>query len=292
MTSDTFHICWTMDCESCRPGIQDPELGRNAMEGFAGLLEQNGCRGTLFLIPEEIAQHRHLLLELASRGHELGIHLHPQASGYASDFLGSFSEEMQREILERGIAEFVDHLGIRPQSCRPGYCSANDATFRVLRQAGMRQSSASIPGRRMTELASNWAGARLFVHYANPENRFLTGGLDLVELPVSVDWESMIWGGRHPQDLRVEYTDAKNHGFLIRKIMERQIEDRIPLRSLVILTHNLFRYSDVADFRRETMAGMLRTIREFTAELQTESTGSTILEAAEAYRAAVPLESS
>ena len=144
----------------------------------------------------------------------------------------------------------------------------------------------------MSELASNWAGAPLFAHYANPQNRFLTGGLDLVELPVSVDWESMIWGGRHPQDLRVEYTDAKNHNFLIRKIMRRQIEEHIPSQSLVILTHNLFRYSDPGDFRRETMLGMLQAIREFAAEEQVEIAGSTVRQAAEAYRLAVPLESS
>ena len=49
-----------------------------------------------------------------------------------------------------------------------------------------------------------------------------------MEVPVSVDWETMIWGGVHPQDLRVEYTDAKNHGFVIRKIMQRQVQEDLP----------------------------------------------------------------
>src|SRR5581483_7129586 len=120
--SSVFHICWTMDCESSRPGILDPSLGRNAIEGFADLLEQDGCLGTFFLIPEEVVAHRELLIEIAGRGHELGLHLHPQASGYSSDFLGTFSAELQREILQSGIEQFRQQLSICPQSCRPGYC--------------------------------------------------------------------------------------------------------------------------------------------------------------------------
>ena len=281
-----FHICWTMDCESSHPNIADVDLGENAIRGFAEILESQGARGTFFLIPEEVRPFASLLAGLHARGHEIGLHVHPQSSGYRSDYLGAYSRAEQEEIFRRAGGEFESVLGFRPQSCRPGYCSANDATFPLLSELGYRQTSASMPGRRMTSLASNWSGAPLFAHYANPVNRFLEGGLDLVEIPISVDWESQIWGGLHCQDLRVEFTDAKNHSFLIEKVMNRQVSETLPLRCLVILTHNLFRYADQGDFRRQTMLGMLAAITRSAQKLGVEAAGTTIATAANAYRAA------
>jgi len=290
-TAPVFHICWTVDCESTQPGIEDPALGRNAISGVAEVLEAEGWRGTFFVIRTELEALADLLGETGEAGHELGIHTHPDACGYRSAYLGTYDEATQREIVEGTIDTFDEVLGVRPESCRPGFASANDATFPALAECGVRQTSASMPGRKMTKLAANWAGAPLFVHYANPYNRFLEGGLDLVEIPVSVDWETMIWGGLHPQDLRVEYTDAKNHGFVIEKVMRRQVAEDLPVKALVILTHNLFRYSDKGNFRRETMKGMIETIQACGRELDEEPVGSTIADVARAYRAAAPLES-
>ena len=219
-----FHICWTIDCESTRPGFEDPELGRNAISGIAEVLEAQGWKGTFFLIRKEVETLRELLAATAEAGHELAIHTHPDASGYPSPYLGTYDAASQREIVEGTIATFESLLGLAPVTCRPGFASANDYTFPVLAECGVRQTSASMPGRKMTDLAANWAGAPLFAHYVNPNNRFLEGGLDLVEIPISVDWETMLWGGVHPQDLRVEYTDANNHGPAIRKIMKRQVD--------------------------------------------------------------------
>lgn len=286
-----FHVCWTVDCESTQPGIEDLALGRNAVLGVTELLEGEGWQGTFFLIRSELEPLSDVLGNTAQAGHELGIHTHPDTCGYPSPYLGVYDADTQREIIGGTIEAFDKALGVRPVSCRPGFASANDATFAVLAGCGIRQTSASMPGRKMTKLASNWAGAPLFAHYANPYNRFLEGGLDLVEIPVSVDWETMIWGGLHPQDLRVEFTDAKNHGFAIRKIMHRQAEEDLPVKALVILTHNLFRYSDKRDFRRETMKGMIETIHACGRELDEQLVGSTIADVARAFRAAAPLES-
>lgn len=284
-----FHVCWTIDCESSRREISDLELGENAIRGVAGILEEKGWRGTFFLIPEEIPPLARLLEEKLNV-HELGLHFHPDESGLQSPYLGTYSCDYQKEIIQKAQEIFQKHFGVQAVSCRPGYCSANDSTFAVMAACGLRQASASIPGRRMTSTASNWAGAPLFSHYAHPYNRFLSGGLDFVEIPVSVDWESMIWGGLHPQDLRVEYTDEKNHSFLIEKIMRRQVAENLPLKALVVLTHNLFRYSDTGDFRRDTMLGMIATIERCAKEMGLEIVGSTLEEAASAYRAAAPLQ--
>jgi peptidoglycan/xylan/chitin deacetylase (PgdA/CDA1 family) len=289
VSAKVMHICWTMDCESSRPNVNNPELGENAMRGFTLMLRDAGWRATLFAIPGDVRILTGVLRDAASEGHEIALHVHPQAEGMASDYLGAFSLNEQIEILSAGLDEFEARLGIKPVSCRPGYCSANDATFPAMARCGIRQASASIPGRRMSELASNWAGAPLFAHYASAHNRFLPGTMDLVEIPISVDWESMIWGGMHPQDLRIEYTDAKNHSFLIDKIMRRQVEEGLPFAAVVILTHNLFRYADLANFRRETMLGMIDAFHRSAARLGVELVGSTISEAADKFRKSMPL---
>lgn len=288
MPDNVFHICWTIDCESSHPAIQDLDLGRNAVRGFTELVEKAGWKGTFFLIPEEVAPLRQEFRDVAARHHEIGIHPHPLASGYENDYLGTYSRETQLEILQRGLAQFREHLGVGPLSCRPGYCSANDATFSVMEECGIRQASASMPGRRMAKVASVWAGAPLFAHRAHAHNRVMEGAMDLIEVPITVDWESMIWGGAHPQDLRVEFTDAKNHSLLIEKVMQRQVDEKLPFKALVILTHNLFRFADDGDFRRATMSGMIDAIRHCGEKLKVKLVGCSIAEAATAYRTAVP----
>lgn len=289
MNTRSFSFCWTIDCESTRAEIGDTSLGERAISGFASILEEEGWRGTFFLTPEEVVALPAAVLRLAEKGHEIALHPHPDASGWSSPYLGTYSPDHQQRIVEDGIAVFERSIGIRPLSCRPGYASANDATFRVLVANGIRQTSASIPGRRMTTLASNWTGAPLFPHYAHAYNRLLTGELDLVELPISVDWEAMIWGGRHPQDLRVEFTDAKNQSFVIEKLMKRQLAEDLPIKAIVAFTHNIFRYGDPRDFRHETMLGMIQTMKRCAETLGLTWDGCTIAEAAAAFRSAVPL---
>src|SRR5690349_20894994 len=131
-----FHICWTIDCESSRREINDLSLGEHAIRGFAEILEEKGWRGTFFLTPEEVQPFASLLAEKAQQGHEIGIHLHPDESGFGSAYLGTYSRAAQKEIYHKARATFENHLGIRPTSCRPGYCSANDSTFPVMAECG------------------------------------------------------------------------------------------------------------------------------------------------------------
>jgi hypothetical protein len=115
--------------------------------------------------------------------------------------------------------------------------------------------------------------------------------MDLVEIPVSVDWESMIWGGAHPLDLRVEFTDAKNHAYLIEKLIRQEKELQLPLQALVVLTHNIFRYDLASDFRRTTVQQMAADMRRIAAQNDLEICGARVMDAAGAYRAAVPFKS-
>ena len=285
-----FYICWSIDCESCRKEVDDIQLGKKAIEGFCEILENIGWIGTLFLMPEEIAPISDLLMKKAERGHELALHLHPDESGYRSGCLGTYSAREQDEIIQKAVYVFKKTLGLSPVSVRTGFGSANDATFKAFATQGFKQTSMSFPGRSLSHLASNWAGAPLFAHYANPVNRFLQNGLDLIEFPISVDWESMIWGGKHPQDLRVEFTDAKNHGFTIRKVMQRQIDENLPVKVLLPFTHNIYDYSDPCNFKRQTMEGMIEEIKRY-GEVKSDLNlkGITLAEAGGIYRKTIPI---
>ena len=67
-----------------------------------------------------------------------------------------------------------------------------------------------------------------------------------------------MWGGKHPQDLRVELVDAKNHWYTMYKsVMKQKDDDSLTVRLLRGVTHNTFDYSDPDNFRRQTLLGMI-----------------------------------
>lgn len=286
MTSTLFFNLF-VDCESVQPAINDPALGRRAALGIAGVLESYGMHGTFHVLPGELEQDPSLYRELDKRGHEIGLHLHPVMDGY-SEFLGVYGAEDQQRIICDGIDRFSQVMGFKPLTWCPGYVSTNDATYQAAYELGLRHGCTSLPGRTLAECASVHGGAPLDPHYAHPHNRVLTGGLDYVELPPTVDPESRMWGGKHSQDLRIELVDAKNHWYTMKKAVERQLRDSTPLIYLRAITHNLFEYGDARDFRRKTLEGVIDRAGRLAETHGLTSTGTTSAEIAAAYRAAVP----
>jgi len=179
-------------------------------------------------------------------------------------------------------------MGYRPTSVCIGYGSSNDYTWGVLVDLGFAHGMTKIPGRILPECASVAAGALLDPHYAHPWNRVLSGGLDFVEIPVCIDPDSRLWGGKQPQDLRVELVDAKNHSFTIAKAIKRQLDHATPLKIVAMLTHNIFDYSDRGNFRRQTLEGIIAHARRVAEQHEMPISGVTHAEFAAAYRAAVP----
>ena len=282
-----IHVCWTIDCESTQPGIEDPNLGSRSIKGFVELISSAKLRATLFVIPSDAVVYSALLRELAGEDFEIGLHYHPQAAGY-DDFCGAYTADQQRKMYSEAIKLFSDTLGFAPKTFRMGSGSANDATFPVMAELGFESCSDSFPGRNMTNLRSNWAGAPLHVHYAHPANRLLEGGLDLVEVPITTDPDSMMWSGKHPQDLRVELFDAKNQRYMIDKILGREKQRPQSVKAIVTLTHNLFEYDDPHDFRTQTMKQMIADFAELADKHQVNLIPATIGDIAAAYRKAVP----
>ena len=88
----------------------------------------------------------------------------------------------------------------------------------IAEELGFTQGSMTYPERVMPEMASSCAGAPRCVHYANRYNRILPGDMDFVNIPATIDAESLIYGGRTPLALKVELLDAKNHWYCEDKI--------------------------------------------------------------------------
>ena len=287
MTShDPIHVCWTIDCEATQKAIGDTALGIRSLRGFCDLLLANGCAGTLFVVPGDARAYPALLRELAGAGLQIGLHFHPQEEGH-QDYCGAYTAGEQYEMYRRALEQFAEAVGFRPETFRTGNCSANDSTFPVTRELEFTSCSHSMPGRNLPGLRSNWVNAPLSVHSTHRANRLLEGDMDLVEVPVTTDPDSMLWSGGHPQDLRVELFDAKNHRYMIDKVLSRE-QARPPgrVRTLVVLTHNIFDYSDPADFRRQTMEQMIRDFGQLADQKGIELLPSTIGAAAGAHRRA------
>ena len=182
-------------------------------------------------------------------------------------------------------------FGRRPECFTPGYFSANDHTFPALEAVGLKHGAVSCPTRNLPQCACVWGDSPLEARYPHRHNRSLKGDVDFVDVPPTVDTASRMWGGAHPQDLRIELVDAKNHWYTIHKNVQRQVEagDAIPAKHLKALTHNIFDYSDARDFRRETLLGVLAAVRQICEQSECELVPATTADIAARYRESVPL---
>jgi peptidoglycan/xylan/chitin deacetylase (PgdA/CDA1 family) len=280
------YFCLSTDCEAMQPAISDVSLGCRAVNGIVEILEKRGWKGTFFVIPSDLKGCSELYKGLYKTGHEVGLHLHPAAEGYA-EFLGVYSGKMQTKILSEGVKIFSQIMGYNPRSFCAGYASTNDYTYNILVELGFTHGICSIPGRILPECAAVWAGAPLFIHYTHPWNRLLEGNLDFVEIPNTLDWESHMWGGKHPQDLRIELVDAKNHFYTIQKSLQRQINEQLPVKVIHAATHNTFEYGDPANFRRQTLEGVITHTENIAKEFDLELVGTTLENIVKTYKSCV-----
>lgn len=286
---EVVHFVLRADCEATQPAVSDPELGERASRGMADCIEKAGGRMSFAVIPTDLEAHAALYLDLKSRGHEVGLHVHPAAQGY-EEFLGIYGPDMQERIIREAADRFSQVMACEPGMFSMGYSSANDHSFPVLAKLGFRHGKISCPGRMLPECAAVWSGAPLFMHYGHPYNRLLQGTLDFVEIPPTVDWESMMWGGKQPQDLRIELVDAKNHYYTMMKSLERQKKENLPVRYLHAFTHNVFDYGDPGNFRRETLEKVIDHARRLSEETGCGLKITTLEEISAGFRKKCPLE--
>lgn len=279
-----------VDCESTDPAFRNPALGERAVRGLGEVFAEQGVKGTFMVLPTDIKIHARIYRELEKQGHEVGLHTHPAAQGYG-DFLGVYGTEDQLKIIGEGADVFAKEMGRLPKVFTPGYCSANDMTYPVLEKLGFTHGLVSMPTRNLPQCACVWGNSSLDAHYPHRYNRCLTGDVNFVEIPETIDPDSRMWGGAHPQDLRIELVDVKNHWYTIDKTVKRQLaaRDSIPVKYIKACTHNTFDYSDPHNFRRETLLGVIAAARNICEQNGITLVPATTGEIAEQYRARVPL---
>lgn len=282
-----------IDCESTQRSINDPALGERAIRGLGEIFVETGLKGTFVVIPSDLKAHADIYRELEAQGHEIGLHTHPAEQGY-DEFLGVYGFDDQVKILKEGVDVFAERMGRRPEAFTPGYFSANDHTYPVLESLGFRHGTVSMPTRNLPQCACVWGNSPLNAHYPHRHNRCLAGDVDFVDVPLTADVESRMWGGAHPQDLRIELVDAKNHWYTVHKNVRRQIAagDGIPVKYLKAITHSTFDYSNPHDFRRETLLGVISAARQICEQQGCELLPATTADIAAEYRSKVPLPTS
>lgn len=284
-----LYVNLQVDCEATQHAVADPALGERAVRALGEILADTGMKGTFVVIPSDLRAHAAIYRDLQAQGHEIGLHIHPADQGY-QEFLGVYGFDDQVAILSEGIEVFAAEMGARPRCFTPGYASANDHTFPALEAVGLTHGFVSIPTRNLPQCACVWGNSPQDAHYPHRYNRCLCGDVDFVDVPPTVDVESRLWGGAHPQDLRIELVDAKNHWYTIQKSVARQLaaDERIPVKYLKALTHNTFDYSAPHDFRRETLYSVVAAIRRIAEQQQCTLIPATTAMIALAYRRAVP----
>lgn len=294
-----------VDCESTQSSINNRELGENAVNGISDILLNADCRATYVVIPKDLKGNAGLYRNLANEGHEIGLHIHPKEEGW-SEFLGIYGSKEQGEIINYGKMVFEDVMGFLPRAFTPGYFSANDYTFPILEELGFTCGSVSAPARDLPQCACVWGKSPRYVHYPHRFNRCLEGNVDFVDVPVTCDTESRMWGGYIPLELRVELVDAKNHYYTIEKAINHQLtlitsetgrdgepysSEKVaaPILYIKALTHNIFDYSNPDNFRRQTLENMVDMTKELAEKHKLTFTPATTGEIAEAFRKQYPL---
>lgn len=292
--SNIIYILVTMDVEPVLedrpPGATGPlnyDDSERSVRAFAGLAADFGCRVSLMIHPEAARAHPRTFHDLAEDGACLGLHLHPWkfADGHYRSHLGALSADQQCALLSEAIAMWYSGLGTRPRYFRPGTCSANDSTYGVLEDLGFVGGSVSLPGRVLPDLCSVWAGAELDPHRAHRTFRQLSGDLNFVNIPLSVDTSSVqIRGNRSFHwDLRAEWDNA-DYSVIATNIVS-QVQKRAPVVPVVhLITHNDHDFEDSADPACRNLHKALETVWKACSELGVKPVGATFTEVTDLVR--------
>lgn len=269
-------FAWTMDCEriaaesSLKNGTPSWEISEKAVRGMAGVLRSKDMvrAGAFYPTPATAARHRELFLELVSEGFDLGCQFHCDSfrNGEYTKYLGQYDYEEQKEILTLAKQDWEEALGLPMETFRCGFFSANDYTFPILDELGVRQSSNSIPGRHSPTVAACWAGAFQYPHHASRTCRLVCGDLDLYEVPVTTHpYQWMDPEHSAAYDLRPDRGMPLDvYRGIIEARMEHMLRSNPPIKAIVGITHNTIDYLDAGNPKRRLLADEIDCIREAT----------------------------
>ncbi|MFQ6094010.1 MAG: polysaccharide deacetylase family protein [bacterium] len=285
-SKSNLYVTFTMDCErikrySLSGGPETWEFSERSIRGFAELLKDYGMKGTFFIIPATAEKQRRLFGELEKEEFELGMHFHCRSFRdlRCNEPLGAHFYEEQRKILGQAKADWANALGHQPTTFRSGYVSANDATFRVLSELGFKQGSTSVPERECLNIRSVWRGACRYAHHAHPAFRLIPGSLDFLEVPITVDWEKRRpTNPCLPLELGIERAPIEDHKSTVGKNIAAMIQEKVPIKTIVAFTHNVFDYENESNTVRQTLIALMEYIWEIPQRHGLKTVPSTIEE--------------
>jgi len=272
MAREPLYLLFTQDCEqlaehSKHGGPASWDQAERSTLGLADYLEAQGLRATFFVVAQTAARQRRMFLDLEERGHELGLHVHPQDTGRGfGDYLGGYAFDEQVRLLQETAGDWAQAIGHRPATFRGGNFSANDSTFPALAATGFRQGSCSSPGRRYVAAKAVWEGAEPWPLRAHGANRLYAGDVDFYEVPITCDQDHR----RNPSlplELRIEGGDAATHDRTIELALRRQAEAGVSPKTIVPFTHNHLEYGDPQDERRRTLEAVVGSAMRLAASM-------------------------
>lgn len=277
-----LHVAFTMDCERIRAecpcgGPADWETSARAIAGFCARLVDAGFPPTLFVVPESAERHAELLRHWASRGVEIGMHLHPQCYGDGSidRYLAQLDAPAQADLLAAARDRIAAAVGTAPRAFRPGNFSADATTLRIASELGFTHGSCSDPGRRSPQFAAVWVGADPDVHWASATDALRAGSLPLLEFPVTTDPAQPPNRHGFPRELRLESGDfATWHRPILQRALARMREEGTRFCCLTVFTHDYWDYGDPQEPRRRRLDAFLAELEALRASY--EVTGATL----------------
>ncbi len=271
-------FAFTMDCEriaeesTLKNGTPSWEISEKAILGMAEVLrEKDVVRGGAFYpTPATAARHRDLFRDLKADGFDLGCQFHCDSfrSGEYSRFLGEYPYARQKEILTFAKQDWEEALEAPMTTFRCGFLSANDFTFPILAELGVRQSSSSMPRRHLPELAARWVGVHPYPHHASAKSRLVCGDLPLFEVPIAV--HPFKWANPEhtvAPDLRPDRgLEPAFYEDIIRSWLENMLRADPPIKTIVAITHNTIDYLDRQNPKRKIMELEIDCIRQAVTE--------------------------
>ena len=163
----------TLDVEDQHFGTPDHQPRfREALEPLLAMMSQRGIRATFFVVGNLARAWAPELRELASAGHEVGLH------GYTHRHIAQIGQSAFRDEVGRGVTELGEILGHAPLGFRaPIFSLTRDTPWvpEILANAGFHYSSSVLPA---WNPQAGFAGA--------PKEPFRWAESGLVEFPAPV----------------------------------------------------------------------------------------------------------
>jgi peptidoglycan-N-acetylglucosamine deacetylase len=135
---DPGHVALTFD------DGPDPE----STPEFAAVLADRGVRATFFMLGSMVARSPGLAAEIASAGHEVGVH------GFDHRYLPARGPQSVRRDLTRATELITDVTGIRPRYFRPPYGVLSGPGLLIARELGLQPVLWQAWGREWTRGAT------------------------------------------------------------------------------------------------------------------------------------------